>query len=413
MLYYNTFMKSTITASSSLPVTVISGLLGAGKTTLLNHILHNRDGLKVAVIVNDMSEVNIDANIIRDMNPQLSRVNEALIEMSNGCICCTLRDDLLKEVSSLAKQGRFDYLVIESSGVSEPLPVAETFDFRDEDGYSLGDIAGIDTMVTVVDAHNFMGQFSSLETLAGIDGHRDDTDTRTLVDLLTEQVEFANIIILNKTDLASADDLRIIKSVLRSLNPDAKIIESSFGKIAPHLILNTGQFNLEKARMAAGWLQDFHAPRSEADEYGVSSFVYRARTPFHPERFHRFITGQLPGVVRAKGYSWIASQPDIVLYWSLAGSLGRHEAIGKWFAATPREHWPHDEDSVLAALARYDGPYGDRMQEIVFIGVEMDEAALRVQLESCLLTPNEEAMGMPAWKEIRDPFPKWQQNQVR
>jgi G3E family GTPase len=312
----------------------------------------------------------------------------------------------LQEVTKLAHEGRFDYLLIESTGISEPLPVAETFDFRDEDGQCLGDVAALDTMVTVVDAHNFLKDFGQTDSLSKRGLERDHDDERTLVDLLTEQVEFADVIILNKIDLVTADEKKALYAILRSLNAQADIVESSFGKVDLHKILNTGRFDFEKARAAAGWLQAWDAPRSEADEYGVSSFVYKNRLPFHPKRLHDYLNSPLQGVVRAKGYFWLASQADFVMSWSLAGAIGRFEGVGTWFAATPKDHWPDDEAYVKAALARFEGEFGDRAQELVFIGVDMEQTQITKALDRCLLTPDELQKGMDEWRKMPDPFPK-------
>ena len=394
-----------------LPVTVLSGFLGAGKTTVLSHILNNRENKKVAVIVNDMSEINIDAATVKS-EVSFNRSEEKLIEMSNGCICCTLRENLLEEVNKLAKEGRFDHLVIESTGISEPLPVAETFTFADEEGVSLSDVAKLDTMVTVVDAVNFLKDYQEAKYLKDKGESLGEDDERSVADLLVDQVEFADLILISKTDLVNTEELERLKAILKTLNTDAKVLPIEHGNVDIDKVLNTGLFDFERARQAPGWLKEMrgeHIP--ETEEYGIGSFCYEARRPFHPDKFHEFLhnTKQYGKLIRSKGFFWLATRPEYAGQWSQAGGIARYGFAGLFWKAVPKKDWPEDEEYLASIKNQWVEPFGDMRQELVFIGQGLDQEKMTQKLNECLLTEEEVLKGREYWETLKDPFPAWEQ----
>ena len=392
-----------------LPVTVLSGFLGAGKTTVLTHLLNNREGKKVAVIVNDMSEINIDKSMVQN-EVSLNHKEEKLVEMSNGCICCTLREDLLIEVANLAKSGSFDYLVIESTGISEPLPVAETFTFEDESGVSLSDVSKLDTMVTVVDAVNFLKDYDEAKYLQDVGESLGEEDERSVADLLVDQVEFADIILISKTDLVSKVEVDKLKAVLKTLNTNASIIPISNGKVDIDNILNTGLFDFERAQQAPGWLKEMrgeHIP--ETEEYGISSFVYEARRPFYPQKFFDFLNSDnLAGnLIRSKGFFWLATRPQFAGSWNQAGGIAHHGFAGMFWKAIPKSRWPQDKESLSYINESWVEPFGDMRQELVFIGQGLKKDAVIKSLDDCLLSDIDMMQGEDYWIKFPDPFPHW------
>ena len=395
---------------TQLPVTVLSGFLGGGKTTVLNHILNNRDGLRVAVIVNDMSEINIDAATVKN-EISFNRAEEKLVEMSNGCICCTLREDLLEEIERLAHEGKYDYLVIESTGISEPLPVAETFTFADEDGKSLSEISRLDSMVTVVDALNFLKDYDEAKFLNEVGESLGEEDERSVADLLVEQVEFADILLISKTDLVSEQELARLKSILQTLNTEAIQIPIEHGKVPLDKVLNTGRFSFERAQQSPGWLKEMrgeHVP--ETEEFGISSFSYEARRPFDPQKFYDFIHSKdIAGkLIRSKGFFWLATRPQLAGSWSQAGGMARYGAAGLFWKAVPKEQWPEDPEYLKAIEEQWMEPFGDMRQELVFIGQGLNKNDIIERLDRCLLTDDQLIQGHHVWAEMPDPFPAWE-----
>ena len=399
--------------SNRLPVTVLSGFLGAGKTTVLSHILNNRENKKVAVIVNDMSEINIDASLVEN-EVSLNHSEEKLVEMSNGCICCTLREDLLIEINKLAEEKKFDYLVIESTGISEPLPVAETFTFEDENGVSLSDAANLDTMVTVVDAVNFIKDYEEAKYLQETGESLGEDDERSVADLLVDQIEFADVILISKTDLVEDKDIDKLKAIIKTLNTQAEIIPIKEGNVEIDKVLNTGLFDFAKAKEAPGWLKEMrgeHIP--ETEEYGISSFTYTARRPFLPEKFYNFLhsTEKYGKLIRSKGFFWLGSRLEYAGQWSQAGGIARYGFAGMFWRSVPKQDWPTDEQTLASIKANWVEPFGDMRQELVIIGQGLDESAIKKALDECLVSEDDMLKGEEFWTNLDDPFPPWQEVQ--
>ena len=395
--------------SSRLPVTVLSGFLGAGKTTVLSHILNNRENKKVAVIVNDMSEINIDASLVEN-EVSLNHSQEKLVEMSNGCICCTLREDLLIEINKLAEEKKFDYLVIESTGISEPLPVAETFTFEDENGVSLSDAANLDTMVTVVDAVNFIKDYEEAKYLQETGESLGEDDERSVADLLVDQIEFADVILISKTDLVEDKDIDKLKAIIKTLNTQAEIIPIKEGNVEIDKVLNTGLFDFAKAKEAPGWLKEMRGEHSpETEEYGISSFTYTARRPFLPEKFYNFLhsTEKYGKLIRSKGFFWLGSRLEYAGQWSQAGGIARYGFAGMFWRSVPKQDWPTDEQTLASIKANWVEPFGDMRQELVFIGQGLDESAIKKALDECLVSEDDMLKGEEFWGNLNDPFPPW------